>query len=150
MQPPVIDDFSGEYEFLSNFYTSELIPPTVEHWYQAFKVDNKHPDCTKWVEKILLAKTPGRAKKFGQECPLRQNWEEKKDQIMLELVRRKFLQNDLKEQLLSTGDALLIEGNTWHDQYWGDCICPKHKNKPGKNMLGVILMNVRKEIQDGN
>lgn len=35
-----------------------------------------------------------------------------------EIVRAKFTQNPkLGEQLLSTGNAVLIEGNTWNDRY---------------------------------
>ena len=63
----------------------------------------------------------------------------------------KFRQNrDARQILLSTNDAILIEGNTWHDNTWGDCSCgdrPECK-KPGLNLLGKALMLVRKELQD--
>ena len=51
--------------------------------------------------------------------------------------------NDLREKLFKTGDLLLVEGNYWHDNYWGDCFCDKCKGRKGENFLGRILMNVR-------
>ena len=58
-------------------------------------------------------------------------------------VREKFNNNDeLKEMLISTGDEELIEGNHWHDVFWGIC------NGKGENNLGKILMQVRSEIKN--
>ena len=42
---------------------------------------------------------------------------------------------------MATGDAELVEGNTWNDTYWGVC------NGVGHNHLGKILMQVRQELQ---
>jgi N-glycosidase YbiA len=57
-------------------------------------------------------------------------------------VLAKFTQHDdLKEILLGTGDALLIE-HTTKDSYWGD-----GGDGSGKNMLGQILMSVREELR---
>jgi predicted NAD-dependent protein-ADP-ribosyltransferase YbiA (DUF1768 family) len=44
---------------------------------------------------------------------------------------------DLKELLLATGDHELIEGNKWHDTFWGVC------DGIGQNYLGKILMEIR-------
>jgi predicted NAD-dependent protein-ADP-ribosyltransferase YbiA (DUF1768 family) len=63
--------------------------------------------------------------------------------VMKAVVRMKFLQNpELLKQLKETGDEELIEGNTWHDNFWGICYCGKCKK--GLNTLGKILMEVRK------
>ena len=71
-----------------------------------------------------------------------EDWEEVKDQIMYEICLAKFTQNEeLKEKLLATGNEELVEGNTWHDTYWGVC------NRRGKNKLGKILMRVRSELK---
>ncbi len=60
---------------------------------------------------------------------------------MLEAVRAKFTQHpDLKELLLSTGDAMLEE-NAPKDEEWGI-----GSNGRGKNKLGKILMRVRQEL----
>ena len=42
--------------------------------------------------------------------------------------------------LAATEDKLLIEGNTWGDVEWGV------SNGKGKNLLGMILMQVREKI----
>jgi ribA/ribD-fused uncharacterized protein len=73
---------------------------------------------------------------------MRPDWEQVKILIMTSLVRDKFTRHqDLKEQLLATGDAELIEGNWWGDTFWGVC-----KGK-GENHLGKVLMKVREELK---
>lgn len=134
-----IDRFDGDFRFLSNFYGEGI---TVEHLYQCAKTKDEG-----WRLKILNAKTPGIAKRYGSKCPLRPDWESIKFDIMLSLVRQKF--NDdpiLKVKLIDTYPNMLIEGNKWHDNYWGDCRCPKCVLTSGQNMLGIILMTVRNEI----
>jgi len=65
---------------------------------------------------------------------------------MEEIVRAKFTQNEcLREMLLATGDAVLEEGNTWNDTFWGVHL----KNGQGQNHLGRILMKVREELRAG-
>jgi hypothetical protein len=42
--------------------------------------------------------------------------------VMQFLLRQKFYAiPELGRRLLGTGDATLIEGNTWHDNFWGRC-----------------------------
>jgi ribA/ribD-fused uncharacterized protein len=89
---------------------------------------------------------PAKAKRLGSRIALRPDWEEVKAGIMLEIVRAKFAQNPLlKEKLLKTGSEELIEGNAWHDNFWGVCMCDQCRGKKGKNTLGKILMQVREE-----
>ncbi len=137
-----IDYFIGEYAFLSNFSDSWISYqgiryPTVEHAYQAQKTYDAA------VRKSIAAlKSPGQAKRKGRAVKLRKDWESVKVNIMTELVRLKFQQHpDLQEQLLQTGEAKLVEGNTWNDRFWGVC------GGVGKNWLGRILMQVREEIR---
>jgi hypothetical protein len=60
------------------------------------------------------------------------------------IVAEKFGQDEaLGDRLLSTGDSLLIEGNYWHDNYWGRCTCSKCQSEIGLNQLGEVLMYVR-------
>jgi predicted NAD-dependent protein-ADP-ribosyltransferase YbiA (DUF1768 family) len=60
---------------------------------------------------------------------------------MEDLVRLKFTTHpDLCERLLTTGDAELIEGNSWNDTFWGVC------RGKGRNELGKVLMKVRSEL----
>lgn len=62
---------------------------------------------------------------------------------MLDILRAKFAVPELAEMLESTSDAYLEEGNHWHDNRWGNCICEKCRAKEGENLLGEILMRVR-------
>lgn len=139
---PPIDSFSGEYRFLSNFYVFPLwIPdvslwaPTVEHGYQAGKTLD--PDLRR---RILVSGSPSLAKRLGRAVPLRNDWEQIKEAVMLDLLRRKFWTPVFADRLLGTGNRLLAEGNTWGDTYWGVC------GGLGHNRLGVLLMRVRDEL----
>lgn len=136
----VINSFSGEYEWLSNFYPSRVMGagmsfPSVEHAYQAYKTFNDNE------RRRIATLTAGQAKRAGNKLKLRSDWEEVKEELMYELVLQKFeTYSKLRRKLLDTKDAILIEGNNWGDRYWGVC------NGVGQNKLGEILMRVRKEI----
>ena len=143
----MIVEFENEYAFLSNFYPSPFIHdgieyPTVEHFFQAAKT----LDIQK-RKAIAAAKTPGLAKRMGRSVQLRSDWEKVKVCYMELGLRLKFANKDLAEKLLATGDEELIEGNWWCDQTWGSCNCPKHIRTPGRNLLGMLLMELRKELQ---
>jgi ribA/ribD-fused uncharacterized protein len=148
----MITSFREKYDFLSNFYPAKIMYDSVfypcsENAFQAAKT----LDPTEKQQFTYLA--PGKAKKAGGQLNLRPNWEDIKVDIMLEIVRAKFTQNaELKKRLLNTADEELIEGNTWHDNFWGVCECPECGGMKGKNTLGKILMQVRKELkqQTGN
>lgn len=141
-----IDKFDGQYAFLSNFYDSMICHeyvfyPTVEHYFQAMKSTDLK--TRKW---IADAPTPGEAKRRGRTIQLRPDWEEVKEQVMLDGLRLKFKIPALREKLLETRSSELVEGNTWHDNTWGNCSCDKCKDIEGKNMLGKLLMKVRSEL----
>jgi hypothetical protein len=90
-------------------------------------------------------KTPKDAARMGRDRsrPLRSDWERVKDDIMRKAVLRKFETHaDIREVLLSTGDAPIVE-NAPGDYYWG---CGADGS--GKNMLGQILMEVREILRD--
>ena len=138
----VINCFDGKYAFLSNFYERPvewegIVYPSTEHAFQAAKVINP---VTRM--KIAAAETPGKAKRMGRQVQLRGDWEQVKFNVMLDIVLTKFHQHrDLAEALINTGDAELIEGNTWNDTTWGVC------NGVGTNWLGKILMIVREQLK---
>ena len=138
-----IDKFDGEYAFLSNFYDSPIKPfndwilyPTVEHAFQAAKTND-----IGMRKKIASQPTPGKAKSLGRHVDLIPNWREDRIYVMYQCLRAKFEIPDLRAQLLSTGDAHLIEGNWWGDTYWGVC------NGVGSNNLGKLLMKIREELR---
>lgn len=147
----MINNFSGEHFFLSNFYEHPFMYngrtwKTVEHAFQAAKCLNQAD-----FEAAYRAATPGEAKRIGRRATLIPNWDQKRIDVMRECLQMKFLTDDkLLQKLLDTGDKILVEGTTWHDNEWGDCSCPKCANIPGKNMLGKMLMDLRDNAREGN
>jgi len=146
----VIDKFIDEEFFLSNFYINPFKwngkeYKSVEHAYQASKADNESEHD--WIR---LMDSAGKAKRNGGKVRLRKDWESIKENIMLELLRIKFSDPELKKKLKDTKNYELIEGNYWHDSEWGNCTCQKCKDIEGQNKLGKLLMRVRQEIIDFN
>ena len=81
----------------------------------------------------------------NRQNPLRPDWEEVKDEVMLQALRMKFSQNPhIAKELMATGDAILIE-HTRNDAYWSD-----GGDGSGKNKLGLLLMQVREELKNAN
>lgn len=137
----MINRFTGQYKFLSNFYPCEieyegLIYSSVEHAFQAAKSLDRQERI-----KISRASSPGMAKTLGRHVELRSDWGIVKDSVMENILRIKFKDPELKRKLLATGVSELVEGNTWGDTYWGVC------NRKGKNMLGKLLMKLRGDLR---
>ena len=98
-------------------------------------------------EKIRQIASPMDAALEGRnrQNPLRPDWEEIKDEVMLQVLRMKFSQNpEIAKELLATGDAILIK-HTRNDDYWTD-----GGDGSGKNKLGLLLMQVREELKNSN
>lgn len=136
---------TDEYGVFSNFSRHRIFLKgkdwrTVEHYFQAQKFAGK-----KQEEEIRRAFTPKQAAQIGRDRknPLRNDWEKVKVSIMKEALIAKFTQHkDLREILLKTEDALLVE-YTQKDSFWGD-----GGYGHGLNMLGKLLMEVREELRD--
>ena len=140
-----ITSFSGEYAFLSNFFPHSMevdgdLCQTNEHAFQALKTDD-----TAERKKVHEAKTPASAKSLGKRVTLRADWDTLRFEVMERIVRIKFADPHMAARLLATGKRELIEGNTWRDVVWG-CIITKDGLWRGRNELGKILMQVRKEL----
>ncbi len=135
---------NDEYGCFSNFshYGFELDGKwwmTSEHYFQAQKFCG-----TEYEEIIRLLDNPMKAAEMGRNrsLPLREDWEQVKDDVMRKAVYAKFSQNnELKDILLKTGSEDIIE-NTSNDYYWG---CGT--NGSGTNMLGIILMEIRDKLK---
>lgn len=133
-----------EYGCLSNFaaYPIRLAGatwPTTEHYFQAqkFPSDPEHQAAIRTTTSPMIAARMGRDRKKK----LRDDWESVKDSIMADALRAKFSQHaELREILLNTGDAVLVE-HTKNDSYWAD-----GGDGSGRNMLGILLMRLRDEL----
>lgn len=138
----MINEFRGKYYFLSNFYEVSVTWDGItyqnnEAAFQSAKVLDRP------VREKFSTLDPSSAKKLGRRVQLRNDWEDVKDEVMYEICKAKFSQNeDLKEKLLETCDKYLEEGNTWGDKIWGTV------NGVGENRLGKILMRVREELRN--
>jgi len=157
--PDIIESFSGEYAFLSNFAWTPVMfegieYPTAEHAFAAAKTTDDE-----MRRKIALTSKPGEAKRYGRSVALRPDWDKRvRYEAMAEILRSKFGKETHEERrmfrtkhrtwLQSTGDALLVEGNRHHDNHWGDCSCPEHRETPGANHLGRLLMAIRSTLRE--
>jgi len=129
-----------EYGWLSNFWRNpqkvdDFIYQTNEHYYQSEKTNDVH--IKMWIAQApnpYLAMKAGRALRKDKE--LRDNWDDIKVEIMLTGLRAKFKDPELRDKLIKTGNIILTEDSNT-DMFWG---------KKGKDMLGKLLMQVRKEI----
>jgi N-glycosidase YbiA len=148
-----------EYFEFSNFSEHPIVIngkeyPTNEHYFQSMKFLPTEMVFLKeynvyipYQEIIRYAKTPKEAKRLGsnRNFKIHPNWDTMRIEVMRECVRAKFQQHpSLRELLLSTGDAILVEDSPT-DYFWG---CGK--NRTGKNMLGKILMEVRGELRNAS
>ena len=138
-----ISEFRDEYFFLSNFYEAPVTYRGLQ--YGSNEAAFQAQKCMTEEETAQFTSLrPYDAKKRGRKVRLRPDWEEIKVEVMEEIVRAKFTQNEvLKWRLIATGDAYLEEGNTWHDTCWG----VDAKTGEGQNHLGKILMKVREELK---
>jgi N-glycosidase YbiA len=113
--------------------------PTSEHYFQAKKFEG-----TEYEEMVRTSATPAKAAELGRkrDLPLRTDWEQVKDHVMRTALRAKFTSHvELKDMLLQTGEEELVEA-TKSDYYWG---CGTKGD--GRNMLGVLLMELRSELR---
>ena len=140
-----IRGFSGENDFLSNFYMVNIeiddkIYKSSEHYYMSQKTTDD-----RWRQKILEAPTGAKAKRIGTQVPLRADWVEKyKLQSMRIALQAKFCIHEMKNRLDATGNKYLEETNHWNDVFWGVC------NGEGRNILGIMLMIIRENNRGAN
>lgn len=131
----------------SNLYRRSIVfedvtYATAEHAYQAGKA--RKPEVRDW---ILAAPSPALLAMAAHglyQWDIVSNWSRIKFDRMRGILHAKFTQHeDLKQILLETGNARLVESatvDTAVNRLWGEV------NGVGKNMLGMLLMEVREEL----
>ncbi len=142
-----IRHFTGQYKFLSNFYMISIrfgkhTYATAEHLFQFLKTK----PGSHWESAVRLSRSPAMAKKMGQQCELQTGWDDMRIGMMAMVLRLKFQDKHLAKRLKETGTAKLIEGNVWHDNFWGDCTCKSCRDVTGRNLLGILLMRLRGDL----
>jgi ribA/ribD-fused uncharacterized protein len=135
------------YGVFSNLFRRAIIFdgrefPTAEHAYQAGKA--RKDEVREW---ILSAPTPGLVAMAAHGLytwDIVPDWAQVKYDRMRRVLHAKFTQHeDLKQLLISTGNARIVEAGRVANvvnQTWGEV------NGKGKNMLGVLLMELRAQL----
>lgn len=132
------------YGVFSNLFRRAIVYedrvyPTAEHAYQAGKA--RKPAVRDW---LLSAPSPSLVAMAAHglySWDVAPNWSRTKVDRMRAVLRAKFTQHaDLQEVLIATGATRLVEAGTVANSvnlFWGEV------NGKGKNMLGVLLMELR-------
>lgn len=139
---PPITEFRGDYGFLSNFAHSPIVHNGIRYFCVegAFQAEKTQDEAEK---QKLAGMRPSYAKSYGKKLPLRKDWDRVRVNIMRDLLYKKFTQNpELAKKLVATGDAVIMEQNTWGDTFWG-----MKPDGTGENMLGKLLMEMREHPQ---
>lgn len=117
---------------------------SVEHLYQA----SRFPDHPERRALVLAESTPLGAKKRARRAQpgeIRDDWDEVKASIMASCLRLKAEQHvRFRELLQATGDHVLIEESA-RDAWWG-AIPVNDTELEGRNVLGLLLMDLRTEL----
>jgi ribA/ribD-fused uncharacterized protein len=117
---------------------------TAEHAYQAGKA--RKPEVRKWLMDAPSPALLAMAAHGLYYWDIAPGWSTTKFDRMKSILRAKFSQHeDLKQLLLSTGGARLVESATVDspvNRLWGEV------NGVGQNKLGILLMEVRSELRE--
>ena len=139
------------YGAFSNLYRRQITFEgqsfaTSEHAYQAGKA--RKPEVQAW---LMAAPSPALLAMAAHGLyywDITPGWSRIKFDRMRRVLQAKFTQHlDLRDLLLSTGNARLVESATVDNpvnRLWGEV------SGVGKNMLGVMLMELRDELRNGD
>jgi ribA/ribD-fused uncharacterized protein len=132
--------FSNMLPFETPLVVDGISYRTVEHYYQAMKLD----DLTQ--RKEIAAMGPFEAKKVlnSGKYKIRSDWnDDKKLEVMEYALRWKFAPGTSWYEKLMDTDGDIIEWNNWGDVWWGKDL----ETGKGRNELGKLLMNLRAMYQ---
>lgn len=135
------------YEFCSNMFPTAIyclvdgeyiMFYSVEQAFQYMKTNSKSHQ-----QKIINCIKPKDARYHGSaraECPLRDDWEEVKVDVMFQLLKGKYSQNKvMAEKILETGNVPIVEIAPWDkENFWG-----VNEKREGKNHTGKLTEKVR-------
>ena len=144
---------------LSNFYECDFVHDglpykTLEHFLQREKAIFAEKPTE--AEKIRNAASPAIAKRLGDSIVVKEEeWLAHAKDALRRAAKQKFTQDQyLKQYLLETEDTILAEASK--NNIWGVGLTLSDKNLgntkdwTGKNLLGNILMDVRRDLQNNH
>lgn len=162
--PTVITEFRGPFGFLSNMYApapvrlnfaptlldgDDHVYPTVEHGWHAWKVLKLNERKKLWLPGLDAMQAKFIGNSFKARGIIRPDFFENRLFVIEQLLLQKFTPTLMRRKLFSTMGATLIEGNWWHDIFFGvcngKCKCGPHEPE-GENHLGQLLMRVRTHL----
>ena len=134
-------EFTGKYDFLSNFYNHPLVLDGVK--YNNAEAAFQAQSAADEGSKRKFARLSGiKAKAYGRRIVHRDDWDEDAQVLaMYNVLVAKFQDKEMAEKLCNTGDEELINTNQFRDNFWGVTM------HGGKNKLGKILMAIRADLQ---
>ena len=133
--------FKDKYDFLSNMYPCDIKINVNRNTYTFTCVESSFQSLKDLSRTKEFEGLSGyQSKKLGRKVNLRKDWEIVKVDLMRNLVKQKFSNPELSKKLLEI-EGEIEETNLWHDTFWGVSY------GKGKNILGLILMEVRDEIK---
>lgn len=135
----VIDGFLGDHAFLGSFHPCRveldgLVYPSAEAAYQACK------SGAPLQRRMFTQMLPSAARRLGHAQSLRPGWADVRVDEMRRVLRAKFADPALRDRLLATGEARLVNTVTWDEPFWGV------RAGVGENMLGQLLEQLRAEL----
>ncbi len=139
--PDVINQFKGEYDFLSNRFNCRFVWQglkygSAEAAFQASKCEDEAE------RKVYASCSVDKAALRGKEQIPYSGWETARISIMESILQAKFEQNPaLMEKLKETGNRILINGNSKQETFWGVDLY----SWQGENHLGKIIMKIREK-----
>ena len=153
----VMGGIFSDFHPLSNYFKVPMIHrnrkySSVEQAYQHLKSLNFKDQET--AAKIMRTADPGEAKRlsFGIKNFVQNQWDDNRDEIMLQLIRAKFSQNSvIADELVATGNKKIGESGKHPYFAVGLSITSndilKQNLWTGQSKLGSILMQVRDELK---
>jgi ribA/ribD-fused uncharacterized protein len=148
---PENKEFSSFYDTI--FKLDDVEYKSAEHALQAIKAKTFGDEEN--FKKIVKAKSAQSAKSFGKKVEKfdEKIWDEKKEDVMRQILRAKFSQNpEARKKLLNTGDKTIANADP-RDNYWGigtsatTTIAKNPSKWKGENKLGKLLMELREELR---
>lgn len=141
--PEEILQFKEEFAFLANEYPAKIdyegvvYPCAASAFLAAGRADP--------AEKIKISRMNVDIAKMKYSRSMEEMQAQQQAAIMEEIVRLKFISHpELAEKLMETGDKRLVNGGK-NKKTWGVNLITWE----GENKLGVLLMKLRKELQEG-
>lgn len=147
--------FKSDKDPLSNFYSCKIhfqnqTFNSSEHAYQWAKASSLgHSDLAESVKEAVLPKDSKKVTEILNSTDL-ENWETQKMTTMSDILRAKYDScKEFRQALDNTNDKQLVEATT--HPYWGcglkksTAIHTNTKYLPGQNILGELLMLLRRE-----